>query len=61
MSLHRRNVMREQHAAFSRCPFEHFRIPSAAESGIPHAHYVKVEFAAQQPAKDAIVEVFVNR
>jgi hypothetical protein len=58
--LHRRHIMREQNAAFSRRPFEHFRVSFADESRILHTHDVQIVSAPQQPAQDAIVEILIG-
>jgi hypothetical protein len=52
--------MREQDAILSRRPLEHIRVGSSDQSCILHAHDIEIRSAAQQPAQDSIVEIFVG-
>jgi hypothetical protein len=53
--------VREQKAPFARGPFEHFRITLAGKPRVLRAHDVEAGLAAQQPAKNTVVEIFVSR
>jgi hypothetical protein len=61
ISPHRRHVMREQNAVLSRSPFKYFRVTSTDQSRILDTQDIQFKLAAQQPAQDTIVEIFVNR